>query len=504
MDNQNIKHVAIVGGGISAWMSAAFLAHMLGESVAITLVETPQGDAACFSQSTLPTIKAFLGALGLSEGHFLAKTQASIKLGTQFVNWGHLGNRFFHPHGNYGAEFDVVALHQWWLTEKSINPLTPDLDQLSMAAALATQGRFSHPVPDRRMIQSTYDYAYHIDGAAFVGILKELMLAGRTTHVVTKALAVALGGETGAIEHIVPDDGQIIQADFYLDCTGLSSLLLGAALKTEFEDWSCYLPCDRAVWVNSPRASEFSPFSRSIARDAGWQWRHPLQNQTGSGYVYGSQFCSDDDATSVLLENLDGRTLGDPEITAFKNGRYTASFVKNVVAIGEASGFLEPLEATALHLVQSSLTRLLALWPTRAFDLVVVDEYNQVTAREWELARDFLALHYHLSTRSDSPFWRHCNELAIPDGLTRRLEHWRAGGRLISPGPEPFQPPSWLSVLVGQGGLPANHDPLVEARSDKVDFAARLAGLRTIIAESTASMPTHAAWLEKNGRARPV
>jgi tryptophan 7-halogenase len=500
MENQNITSVAIVGGGVAAWMSAAFIAHMLGKNVSVTVVEIPEGDDACLRGSTLPPIKAFLGTLGMTEAQVISKAQGSMKLGTQFVNWGQLGNRYFHPHGNYGAEFDAVPLHQWWLKQCADDGGTIGLDQLSLASALAGLGRFTHPVPDRRMIQSTHDYAYHLENTFLADVFKARAVEGGVALVSATDIHVRLEGENEYVVGVSTAEGIDVDADFFLDCTGPKSLLIGAGLNTPFENWSAYLPCDKVLTVSSERASDLLPFSTNIARDAGWQWRAPLQHETQNGYVYASKHCSDDDALAVLMENLDGRALSQPKTHGFINGRRAQSFVKNVVAIGDAAGFLEPLESTSLQLIQSALTRLLALWPTKAFHPIVAQEYNELTATEWDLARDFLVLHYHLNTRSDSTFWRACQDISVPDSLKHRLQHWDAGARLVSPRSEVFQSASWLSVLVGQGALPKGRDPLVEARVDLVDYNARLAGIVSIIVQTAATMPSHREWIDKNAR----
>jgi tryptophan 7-halogenase len=280
--------------------------------------------------------------------------------------------------------------------------------------------------------------------------------------------------------------------------------LIKQAMKVGFEDWSALLPCDRMVSVSCEAGTGLIPATTIIAREAGWQWRTPLQQQTSTGYVFASAHQSDDDAIGSLYDNLDGRALGEPVISTIQNGATTTPFFKNVVALGEAAGYLEPLEATGLHMMQSALTRLLALWPTKAFDPLLAREYNQVTASEWELARDFLVLHYHASTRTDTSFWRQCQDIAIPDGLAHRLAHWRQSGRLISPQAELFQSPSWLSVYVGQGVEASGWDPLADARAEIVDYKGRLEGIARIIAETVPQMPLHKDLIAKSFRAQRI
>jgi tryptophan 7-halogenase len=500
MENRNIRTVAIVGAGVAGWMSAAFLANMLGKSVSITIVDLSEQNEVLFDEASIPPLKAFHQNLGINEADLIAKTQGSMKLGTQFVNWGALGNRYFHPHGSYGAEFDAVPLHQWWLKARAQNPETPELQDLSMAWALASENRFSHPVPDRRLIQSTFDYAYHMDSALYGTYLRNYATARDVTLVQGHIADVSLDDETGFVSHLTLTNDTQISADLFLDCTGPKGLLIQEAVTAGFQEWSTYLPCDRAIAIACERGGEFTPYSRITARDAGWQWRIPLQHRTSTGYVFASDLVSDDDAVGSLMDNLDGRVLGEPVLTAFKNGRSEKAFFKNVVALGGAAGFLEPLEATSLHLIQSGLSRLLALWPTRDCEPVVVNEYNKVTATEWELARDFLILHYKATNRADAPLWRTRKDMAIPDSLQHRLDHWQSFGRLVSPQAEVFQSASWLSVLVGQGIMPQTNDPLAECRADRVDFEARLLGLSRITPETAAQMPLHRDWIEKHAR----
>jgi tryptophan 7-halogenase len=504
MENKSIAHVAIVGGGVAAWMSAAFLAQMLGDGVTVTVAELEGCDDGYVARASLPPIKAVHATLGLAETDVLSATQGSMKLGTQFVNWGQLGNRYFHPHGTYGAEFDAAPLHQWWLKEKAQHPDTPGIDHLSLACALAQDGRFTHPVPDRRMIQSSLDYGYHMDNALYVDLLRKRALAQGVKHLHATDIGVIQQGDTGIIEGVTLGDGQSLSADLFLDCTGQKALLIGQALEVSFEDWSAYLPCDRIMNVCTARAPDFAPNTRVTAREAGWHWRIPLQHRTSFGYVFASSYCSDEDAAGSLLENIDGRPLADPIVTSFKNGRRQNSFVGNVVAIGEAAGFLEPLEATSVQVIQSALSRLLALWPSSTNDPLVAHEYNAVSNDDWDLARDFLVLHYHLGSRAESPLWRYCSNMAIPDSLTHRLAHWHHGARLVSPKAEVFQASSWLSVLVGQGDVPATLNPLVEARAGQVDYLARLAGLRSLIETTAPTLPNHRDWIEKHARAPRV
>jgi tryptophan 7-halogenase len=397
-----------------------------------------------------------------------------------------------------------VPLHQWWLKARAENNEAPDLQDLSMAWALARENRFSHPVADRRLIQSTFDYAYHMDSALYASYLRAYATSRHVQGVQGDIADIVIDPETGFVSHLTLTNDTKVDADLFLDCSGQKGVLIQEAVKAGFQDWSPYLPCDRAILVSCVKGGEFTPYSRVTARDAGWQWRIPLQHRTSTGYVFASALASDDDAIGSLMDNLDGRTLAEPTVTSFKNGRSEKAFHKNVLALGGAAGFLEPLEATSLHFIQSALSRLLALWPTRDCDPIVVNEYNKVTATEWDLARDFLVLHYKATSRTDAPFWRSCKEMAIPDSLQNRLDHWQSFGRLVSPRAEVFQSVSWLSVLVGQGIAPSAWDPLADCRAASVDFFSRLSGLERITNETAAQMPLHRDWIDKHARGSRV
>ena len=498
-ESRNVQRVAIVGGGSAGWMTAAALANALGGACEIHLIESDEIGIVGVGEATIPPIKLFNQSLGVDENEFLRATQGTFKLGIQFQDWARQGHSYFHPFGTFGADFDSVPLHQYWLRERARGDET-SLDDLSMAWAAAKRGRFDRPIPNPRMIQSTYDYAFHFDAGLYGQYLRRYAEARGVVRHEGKVADVQLRGEDGFIERLTLEDGREIEADLFIDCSGFRGLLIGGALETPYEDWTKWLPCDRAVAVPCALGGEFTPYTRSTAREAGWQWRIPLQHRIGNGYVYSSAHISDEAAAETLLANLDGEALAEPRLLRFTTGRRELFWNKNCVALGLAAGFMEPLESTSLHLVQTGITRLLALWPDREMDPLGAAEFNRITAEEYERIRDFLILHYHLTARDDSPLWRACAAMEVPDDLQYRIDHFRRYGRLVSQGPELFQNASWLAVHVGQLNRPERYDPLADARSG-VDAARVLTGIRQVAVEAAEAMPSHAEYVARHCRA---
>lgn len=493
--NRNIKKIAIVGGGSAGWMTAAALSNALQGACDITLVESEEIGVVGVGEATIPPIKLFNQTLGIKEAEFVSRTEGSFKLGIQFVDWAEKGHSYFHPFGDYGAPFDSVQLYQYYLKAKS-EGLTDPIDEYSLAWVMAKHGKFSVPSHDRRMVQSTFDYAYHFDAILYARFLREYAEARGVKRVEGKVVDVSLRGTDGFIESLTLENGTTIGAEFFIDCTGFFGLLIEKALKTGYIDWTHWLPCDRAVAVPCEHGGEFTPYTRSTAREAGWQWRIPLQHRIGNGYVYSSKYIEDDAAEATLLDNLDGKPLADPRRLRFVTGRRKQFWNKNCVAIGLSAGFMEPLESTSLHLIQSGITRLLALFPTLDFDEYGIMEYNRITTGEYERTRDFLILHYKATERRDTPLWQYVADMEIPETLEYKIEQFRRGGRIVAHELDLFSNQSWLAVYTGQNVWPQRHDPLADAR--KIDYRARLAGLRRVMEETTAAMPSHADFIAKN------
>ena len=500
MTDNRIRKVVVVGGGSAGWMSAAALVNTLRGGCEIHLVESDEIGIVGVGEATIPPIKLFNDALGIDENDFLRATQGAFKLGIQFVDWARSGHVYFHPFGHIGARFDSIPLHQYWLRARANGDQTR-IEDYSMAWAAAARGRFTRPVADPRMVQSTHSYAYHFDAGLYGRYLRAYSEKRGVRRHEGKIVDVVLRGEDGFIESVKLADGRIIEGDLFIDCSGFRGLVIEDALQSGYEDWSHWLPCDRALAVPCTHGdSEFTPYTRSTARSAGWQWRIPLQHRIGNGYVYSSGFISDDEAATTLMENLDGEPLADPRPLRFTSGRRKTFWNRNCVAIGLAAGFMEPLESTSLHLVQSGITRLLALWPDLDFNPLGAAEYNRMTIEEWERTRDFIILHYRATERDDSELWRYCQAMVVPDQLRYKMDHFRAYGRLVMEGYELFQNPSWIAVHLGQFVTPERYDPIVDERPH-VEADRILAELRRLVAEAAEAMPMHRDYIDMHCRA---
>ncbi len=484
-----IDRLVILGGGTAGWMTAAALAKTLGRTVAIHLLESDAIGTVGVGEATIPTIHWFNDLIGLDEAEFVRATKASFKLGIEFVDWARPGQRYFHPFGRYGVDLGRVPFHQCWLKAQSDGATTP-LAAFSLAAELAADNRFAKPSNDLGSILSTLGYAYHFDASLYAAHLRGLAEANGVTRHEGKLETVERDPVTGFVTALTTNRGARLAADLFVDCSGFRAVLIGDELGATFEDWSHWLPCDRAVAVPCARVAETTPFTRSTLRPAGWQWRIPLQHRTGNGYVYASSFISDDEAAAALLANLDGEPLAEPRQLRFKAGFRREAWAKNVVAIGLSSGFLEPLESTSIHLIQSGIAKLIALFPETDCDPALARQFNDLFGRDMDGIRDFLILHYHATQGHSAPLWEHTRNMALPDSLIEKEAQYRRSGRLMLSSEELFREASWLAVLNGQGVVAADHSPI----ADTLDGAAnrrQLDQLATIIARAAPTLPKH-------------
>lgn len=491
MESRLPRSIAVIGGGTAGWMTAAALARLVGGKSAITLVESAEIGTIGVGEATIPPIRNFNAILGLDEREFLRETKGTYKLGIEFRDWTRLGHSYFHPFGVHGADINGRYFHQYWLKLRQLGDETP-IDDYCLCSVAAAANKAGPLTNDPRSALATFGSAFHFDAALYAAYLRKYAEARGVKRLERKVVDVSLNGDDGFIKAVHFEGGDSLEAEFFVDCTGFRGLLIEGALKAGYDEWTPWLPCDRAVALPCESVTPLVPYTRSTARKAGWQWRIPLQHRIGNGYVYSSEHMSDDEAASTLLDNLDGAPIGEPRFLRFKAGRRRKFWIKNCLAVGLSAGFMEPLESTSIHLIQTGITKLLDLFPDRSFDPVDIEEYNRLTRLEFEGIRDFLILHYHATERNDSPFWDYCRTMEIPEPLARRMALFRGRGRMPLRMPyDLFTDTSWIAVFLGQGVTPQGYEPLIDAHELSA-VKSRLEGQKKLIAEAAASMRSHA------------
>lgn len=496
MANNNIKTIAIIGGGTAGWMTAAALSKMLlPENVTVKLIESEQIGTVGVGEATIPDIANFNLMLGINEQEFLIETKGTFKLGIEFRDWGKLGDKYFHPFGGHGVDMNGIDFHQYWLHSKQSGN-TAKLEDYSICSVAAKQAKFILPDNNPKSVLSHLRYAYHFDATAYAAFLRKyaeqrgiVRIEGKIEHVTTHK-------DSGNIQSVTLDDGRIIEADFFIDCSGFKALLLDKTLGVKFNDWSHWLPCNRAQAVASERIDPLIPFTISTAKKAGWQWRIPTQHRTGNGHIYCSDFISDDEANQVLLEGLDAKPLGDARTIHFQTGCREQFWVKNCVGIGLSSGFLEPLESTSIFLIQQGIARFISLYPDGNQTEVIQNEYNRLMTREFNQVRDFIILHYHATKRDDSPFWNYCRTMPIPDSLQRKIDLFKAAGRVFRDDQELFSKPSWIAVMLGQNIEPEVYEPILSGIPIS-DIQRSLDSMNNAMIQTVNRLPSHAEFIHK-------
>ena len=490
MNNERIRKVVIVGGGTAGWMTAAALAKSLDlRHCAVSLIESDDIGTIGVGEATIPTIHWFNSIVGLNEKEFVRETRATFKLGIEFRDWARPGHRYFHPFGRYGLPADGVSFQHRWIRAQ-LEGQPDNFEDYSLNTVAARSGKFAFPASDPASLLSTLGYAYHFDASLYAQYLRRLSeQRGVRRHEGTVG-RIDQHPETGFVTALHTSRGETLEADLFIDCTGMRALLIEGVLKVGFEDWSRWLPCDRALAVPCERAGELMPFTRSTALAAGWQWRIPLQHRTGNGYVYSSGFLSDDAAAATLLGNLDGKALAEPRLIRFRTGRRQVAWNRNVIAIGLSGGFLEPLESTSIHLIQSGIAKLLSLFPNRDCDSHLVEQYNHLMTEEFASVRDFIVLHYHSTRERSEPLWEYCRAMELPDGLVSKEQHFARSGRIILSAEDLFREPSWFAVLLGQGHRPGDYNPLLDSINSADNFS-HLGRVREDIRSAAARMPDH-------------
>lgn len=500
-DNR-IGKIVIVGGGTAGWMAAAAISKIMGEipGLSIELIESDEIGTVGVGEATIPQINLFNALLEIDERDFVRSTNATYKLGIEFRDWTRIGHRYVHPFGFYGLDMLGVEFHHYWLKGRAAGDQSP-LDAYSLGIVAGLQGRFTHPRMDQPNSPiSRIGYAFQFDASLYARYLRQIAESFGVARTEGRIVDVIQNGEDGFVGALVLQDSRQISGDLFIDCSGFRGLLIEQKFNAGFEDWSKWLPCDRAMAVACETSDDQQPLTRSTAQSAGWQWRIPLQHRTGNGYVYSSSHISDDEAASVLLSNLDAKPLSDPRPLRFKAGHRKKSWIKNVVALGLASGFLEPLESTSIHMVQSGIARLMTLFPSRRFDELEIARYNELTVQEYVDIRDFLILHYNATERNDSDFWNYCRTMSVPEELTYKVEMFRRNGRVLREHNELFTETSWLSVMVGQGIEASDYHPAADILPDS-ETLQRLEHIRGVVAQTAALLPMQRDYLQQNGSA---
>jgi len=495
-----LKKVLIVGGGTSGWMSAAVLLHSLGKNYQIRLIESDEISTVGVGEATIPSIIKFYSLIGIDEDEFMRQTQATFKLGIQFKNWGALGDSYIHGFGSMGRKTGLVDFHHYWLRAHQAGKAAR-LDDYSINLLACEKNKFTRanmdnagsPLADIR-------HAFHFDAGLFAKYLRHYSEKLGVTRTEGKITSVQIHPETGFVISVSTENGDVHAADLFIDCSGFRGLLIEQTLHTGYDDWSRWLPCDSALAVPCESVSPLLPYTRSSAHSAGWQWRIPLQNRIGNGHVFCSKYMSQDEATSILMGHLDGKALAEPRLIRFVTGKRKKLWNKNVVAIGLASGFIEPLESTSIHLIQQGIVRLIELFPDTGFHQADIDEYNRQSQTEFEQVRDFIVLHYHATKRDDSEFWNYCRHMDVPDSLKHKTELFRSNGRIFHQNDELFGESSWVQVMLGQGIQPLGYHPLVENTADEPVFK-MMANVKSVMHQVVEKMPTHEQYIADHCKA---
>jgi tryptophan halogenase len=493
-----IEHIIIVGGGTAGWMAAAALSRIrAGRPVAITLIESEEIGTVGVGEATIPPFLDFNRLLEINERDMLSMVQGSFKLGIQFVNWGKIGDSYIHPFGNYGYQVDGISFHHVWHKYQQAGDKRP-IQVFNVETMAAHFGRFARTEDYQRDDLPPVNYAYHIDAGRYARYLRNYAETRGVVRREGKISNVTLDNESGFVSSVTMESDDVLKGDLFIDCSGFRGLLIEQALKTGYDDWSNYLPCNRAVALPCMRedGSGPLPYTRATAHSAGWQWQVPLQHRNGNGHVYCNEYMSDDEAHSILINNIAGKPGAEPNFLRFVTGRRKKFWNKNVVALGLASGFMEPLESTSLHLVNTGINKLIALLSLDGVTQAQEDAFNRLTGKEYARIRDFLILHYNSTTRDDSPFWNYCRNMSVPDSLTEKVELFRQNGQIFREDDELFTETSWAAVMMGQGIKMGGHNAMADAVREP-DTRREIDEMEKSIQFVVQHMPSHSEYLNR-------
>ena len=488
MNTPSCKKVVIAGGGTAGWMAAAALVKVLGKNLEICLVESDEIGTVGVGEATIPTLLFYNQMLGLNEKDFVSATQGTFKLGIKFENWRALNHEYIHAFGTTGKDYWAAGFHNFWVKGQA-EGIAQGFGDYCLERRAAESGKFAH-LPNNGI-----NYAYHLDATAYGQFLRKYAESLGVRRIEGKIASVRTDPQNGFITSLELESGTSVPGDLFIDCTGFRGLLIEQTLHSGYEDWSHWLPCDRAMPVQTRSVGRPDPYTRAIAHSAGWRWRIPLQHRVGNGLVYCSEYMSDDEAQSILAQGIEGEPMTEPRVIRFQTGRRKKQWNKNCIAVGLSSGFMEPLESTSIHLIQQSILRLIKMFPRHGVKQVDVDEFNRQTDLSFENIRDFIVLHYHATERDDSAFWRHCQSMQIPDSLARRLDLFKQSGRLFLGNYELFID-SWLQVMIGQGVMPQEYHA-VAGTMETAELKNFLSKISTGIDQAVEKMPSHADYIEQ-------
>lgn len=496
MEHRKIHKVVIAGGGTAGWMAAASLSKLLGKTLDITLVESDVIGTVGVGEATIPTLLTLHDLLKIKEQDFVSAVQGTFKLGISFENWRDVGKDYIHSFGFTGQDCWAAGFQHFWLKGKKLG-ISKDFGEYCNEWLAAKHNRFA-VLPNQNL-----NYAYHIDASLYAQFLRKIADEYGVVRQEGKIKRVEQDPESGYITALELESGQRIEGDLFIDCTGFRGLLIEQTLNAGYEDWTHWLPSNSAVAVQTKSVGPPIPYTRAIAREAGWQWRIPLQHRVGNGIVFSSKHWSDDEAIDFLLNNIEGEPLTEPRVIKFQTGQRRRHWHKNCIAMGLSSGFIEPLESTSIHLIQRSIIRLMQMFPYDGVRQPDVDEFNNQMNYEIEHVRDFIVLHYHVTERTDTPFWRQCRSMDIPESLTHRIELFKQTGRVFKIPTELFGENSWIQVMLGQGLIPEQYHPIVNMMDDE-ELEKFLTGIHGSVQELVKQLPEHQRFIDHYCRASAI